>query len=154
MLMLLSKWQYTSSTYYITPVQPDKPENGFVMRSAKTGEDYHPDYGDNWNTPDTLNYTTVKQRIAERHAYMGCVSDPMTPTPPPPFDPANSPKKWLCVSTVKKGLKPKKDGTISRTDLIKPNCQFAGRCHGFKNQDAFHVIHDPISNTFSLPELG
>ena len=60
--------------------------------------------------------------------------------------------KWQCFKEIEKGTKPKKDGTITRTDKLVANCEYAKRCRG-ASQEPFHLVYDVLEEKFSLPQF-
>lgn len=138
LLIIASKWSYDSA-YYITTQSYNDLSSGFVVKHAKTGEEY--DMGINLTTDEVVSraqdfLNQIKKQNDDQFL------QPLG---------IQSAKRWMCFSTIRKGTKPKQDGTITRTDELVPNCQFAKRCYGATGK-SFHLEYDVEQETFSLPD--
>lgn len=96
-----------------------------------------PSWQENFNTPDILNFETVKAKIDEARAYAGIVAqdsygDQLPAELVPIPDPLNRPLGWLCVHHFDKAKRTKAGKETFGAAV--PNCPFAKRCHGLENR--------------------
>jgi hypothetical protein len=117
------------------------------------GDLYEPDYGDDWNRPDELNYEVYKNEMLALREYQNKVREfneelkkgLTTPAladydiTPPIQDPLNvRTLGWMCVAILDKGTK-------KRKPVARAACQYATHCHHLDGEK-FEVEVDAVGN--------
>lgn len=121
-IITVSKWGY--NVYDLEPVS-----EGRYRLLFDDGTPYSaPVWMEGFNNTDTLSFDRVKQELQRLHDYMVDADDERNLHPPvAPIQPVNDLKSWLCARVLDKGTK-------TRHRTIRPNCPWAGRCHGLQNK--------------------
>lgn len=144
-IITASKWQW--QVWYLKPVDYSDLEKGYQLFD-EWGNLYEPKWGDNWNTPENLNFATAKQRSDVMLEYMGYVNLWLTnkehyphPRMIRPIDnPLDTERNIWCTRIADKGKKTDRGGTPPRPKTVHPNCEYFSFCWNKANINDSGVV--------------
>jgi hypothetical protein len=123
-IIIVSKWSW--NVYQLR----EEYDQHYLIYNERNEVWTPPKWVKNFNSPDFLNYGTVKQVVAD--AQQAIASIAQAGTAPPPFDALNDPLSWQCFWHFDKPRAYKNGNSSDGEGRV--NCPWAKRCQGLEDR--------------------